>query len=933
MSKARRERKKQKRSFPILALALIVFAILEMLLIMGVFGDDNVLRTRQRDLMGWYACVIPFVCGGIGAWLFIRRKAKKQEVVAEEEPTLSFTERNSQPKPVEAKPKAFTPERGRRSYPGSEQYHQEERQKQQEHRPAKESSPIIRNEHRTNVYNSEEFSSFTDGIKKQPIYKRILGDNKGVYAEEKVKKEIEENPIDIPDWSEPKQKGATKHIYRPKIDYGSGRLVSGITCEGIVAGDKNQEPEVEAAPKPEAPKAAPVVRNMLDEALEHVERMNAQAAEQKAKAANVPEANTGAGVISNPYPRHEVRGKDEPIIKNEYRINGDQVTPVEIIVEPELEQASEVQEPPAAASEESTMEAEPEASTKGSSFFDFEDDAFEQQENSTETKATLQEKEELAREALLELNKQAPVIEPEPVYGEVYEQPKYEEPVVEEKPKLVPKKLVYKLPGIDLLNNVKITDPAMYAKDIQEQARVLTQTLQDFKVRAKVINATRGPSVTRFEVQPAPGVKVNSIVNLADDIALRLAAPAVRIEAPIPGKAAIGIEVPNITTDSVYFQEVVDSKAVKSKPSRLCIGLGKNISGDIITMDICKMPHLLVAGSTGSGKSVCINTIIAGILYKARPDEVKLILVDPKVVELTNYNGIPHLLTPVVNEPKKAASALRWAVVEMERRYKMFADNGVRKFEDFNELANIEKIPYIVIVIDELSDLMMVAKADVEDSILRLAQKARAAGIHLIIATQRPSVDVITGIVKANIPSRIAFAVSSNTDSRTILDSTGAENLLGKGDMLYSPIGQSKPTRVQGAFVSDGELENIIEFIKGQSIPVQYSEEVTEQELQCDSKEKHAQEEKEKMAQENTNSGPYEDELFIPALRIALDMGQASASLLQRRFRIGFTRAGRLIDMMEELGIIGESQGSKPREVIMPRQEVEERFINIEDQG
>lgn len=477
----------------------------------------------------------------------------------------------------------------------------------------------------------------------------------------------------------------------------------------------------------------------------------------------------------------------------------------------------------------------------------------------------------------------------------------------------------YIFPPLGLLDLPKTTDPASYERDIMEQCAVLEQTLADFRVRAKVIAVTRGPSVTRFELEPAPGVKVSSVVNLADDIALRLAAPGVRIEAPIPGKSAIGIEAPNIKNDPVCFREVVDDAGVQQAESKLCIGLGKDISGNIITADLAKMPHLLVAGSTGSGKSVCINTLIAGLLYKASPEDVKLILVDPKVVELSNYNGIPHLLTPVVTEPKKAASALHWAVAEMERRYKQFAESHVREINSYNKQA-AEKMPFIVIIIDELSDLMMVAKIDVEDAILRLAQKARAAGIHLILATQRPSVDVITGIVKANIPSRIAFAVSSQTDSRTIIDMGGAEKLLGKGDMLFYPIGFNKPVRVQGAFVNDAELNKIVDFIVRQSIPVEYSEEVTAQELECDSKHNAA---------ETSDTGvPAEDELFEDALQLVLDMGSASSSMLQRRFRIGYTRAARLVDTMEELGIVGQSVGSKPREVIMPRQEVENRFLN-----
>ncbi len=479
----------------------------------------------------------------------------------------------------------------------------------------------------------------------------------------------------------------------------------------------------------------------------------------------------------------------------------------------------------------------------------------------------------------------------------------------------------YKFPSVELLDVPKVTDPVSYESDIMNQCSILEQTLADFRVKAKVVAVTRGPSVTRFELEPAPGVKVSSVVNLADDIALKLAASGVRIEAPIPGKAAIGIEVPNIKNDPVYFREVVDNINVQKAESKLCIGLGKDISGNIITADLAKMPHLLVAGSTGSGKSVCINTIIAGLLYKASPSDVKLILVDPKVVELSNYNGIPHLLTPVVTDAKKAASALHWAVAEMERRYKMFADSHVREINSYNQKAD-EKMPFIVIIIDELSDLMMVAKVDVEDAILRLAQKARAAGIHLILATQRPSVDVITGIVKANIPSRVAFAVSSQTDSRTILDMGGAEKLLGKGDMLFYPIGYNKPVRVQGAFVSDAELNRIVDFIIKQSIPVNYSEEVTTQALECENKNNSSS--------ENNNNDYYEDELFESAVQLVVDMGQASSSMLQRRFRIGYTRAARLVDMMEELGIVSQSAGSKPREVILSRQEIEERFFKHE---
>ena len=487
----------------------------------------------------------------------------------------------------------------------------------------------------------------------------------------------------------------------------------------------------------------------------------------------------------------------------------------------------------------------------------------------------------------------------------------------------VKKEQEYIFPPLELLNPVKRINRRQFDSDVREQCRKLEQTLADFRVSAKVTGVTRGPSVTRYELEPAPGVKVRSVVNLADDIALRLAAPGVRVEAPIPGKAAIGIEAPNITNDMVSFREIVDCEDVRKSPSKLCVGLGKDIEGKVITIDLAKMPHLLVAGTTGSGKSVCVNTLLAGIMYKARPDEVKLILVDPKVVELTNYNGIPHLLVPVVTDAKKAASALHWAVGEMERRYKSFADTRVRDIKAYNAQAE-EKMPYIVIVIDEMSDLMMVAKADVEDAILRLAQKARACGIHMVLATQRPSVDVITGIVKANIPSRIAFAVSSLTDSRTILDMGGAEKLLGKGDMLFYPIGANKPSRVQGAFVSDEELNKVTDFIKQQAIPVEYSNEVTNAALPSDSQ-KEA-----KNAAAGGGEAPEEqgqDELLDDAIRLVLDLGQASASMLQRRFRIGYNRAARLVETMEELGIVGPAIGSKPRELLMPREEVEYKFL------
>lgn len=475
----------------------------------------------------------------------------------------------------------------------------------------------------------------------------------------------------------------------------------------------------------------------------------------------------------------------------------------------------------------------------------------------------------------------------------------------------------YTFPPFDLLNPEKKQNTGNVKEEVRTQGAIIEKTLVDFGVRATLVNVTKGPAVTRFELAPAPGVKVNKIQNLSDDIALKLAVQNVRIE-PIPGKAAIGLEVPSKTTEAVNFRSIVDCDALRNAKGKLCVGLGKDISGNVIVADLSKMPHLLIAGSTGSGKSVCINTIIASLLFRTTPDEVKMILVDPKVVELTNYNGIPHLLTPVVTGAKQAASALHWAVVEMERRYGLFAKSQVRKIDDYNKQAE-EKLPFIVVIIDELSDLMMVAAVDVEDAILRLAQKARAAGIHLILATQRPSVDVLTGTIKANIPSRIAFAVSSQIDSRTILDASGAEKLLGKGDMLYFPTGANKPLRVQGAFIADDELARVVNFIKAQAIPAEFKEEVTTQELSGDKK-----------AEAAHNSEEVDDELFEDALRLVIATQQASSSMLQRKFRIGYSRAARLVDAMEAKGIVGPQDGSKPRTLIMSPTTIEEKFLNKE---
>lgn len=465
----------------------------------------------------------------------------------------------------------------------------------------------------------------------------------------------------------------------------------------------------------------------------------------------------------------------------------------------------------------------------------------------------------------------------------------------------------YQLPSINLLNRPVGNSQNREKKHIADNVKVLEKTFESFGVRAQVKKVHLGPAVTRYEVYPDVGVKVSRIVSLSDDIALALAAKGIRIEAPIPGKSAVGIEVPNQDIAMVSLREVLDSSPAKNQVSKLSIGLGRDISGEPVLADLGKMPHLLVAGATGSGKSVCINGIITSLLMRTKPHEVKLLMVDPKMVELNVYNGIPHLLTPVVTDPKKASQALKKVVSEMERRYELFSSSGTRNLEGYNNYIqrynseNDEQqpfMPYIVVIIDELADLMMVASKDVEDAITRLAQMARAAGIHLIIATQRPSVDVITGVIKANIPSRIAFSVSSQTDSRTILDSGGAEKLLGKGDMLFFPIGASKPLRVQGAFLSDEEVEKIVDFAISQQ-KAQYQENM----MPTDEKVEDLQE--------------VDDELYDDAVQLIVDMQTASVSMLQRRFRIGYTRAARLIDAMEMRHIVGPYEGSKPREVLI----------------
>ncbi|QSX08608.1 DNA translocase FtsK 4TM domain-containing protein [Alkalibacter rhizosphaerae] len=466
----------------------------------------------------------------------------------------------------------------------------------------------------------------------------------------------------------------------------------------------------------------------------------------------------------------------------------------------------------------------------------------------------------------------------------------------------------YQFPSLQLLDDLKRTGGQRNRSEVMARARLLEKTLSDFGVMAKVSEVSVGPTVTRYELQPEPGVKVSKIVNLSNDLALSLATSDVRIEAPIPGKAAIGIEVPNKETDLVHMREIVESPVFRNHKSKISFALGKKLSGSVVMADIAKMPHMLIAGATGSGKSVCINSILISILYKATPEEVKLILIDPKMVELNNYNGIPHLLIPVVTDPKHAAGALNWGIKEMTKRYQAFKDAGVRDITRFNELAKEkgeEAMPRIVIIIDELADLMMVSPREVENAICRLAQLARAAGIHLVLATQRPSVDVITGLIKANIPSRISFAVSSMMDSRTILDMGGAEKLLGRGDMLYYPSGEPKPVRIQGTFISDKEVERVVEFVKKDGQP-DYSETIIEE------------------IKENKNpiDDDFDDDMLPKAIEIAMENGTISTSQVQRKLRLGYSRAGRIIDEMEERGIISGPDGSKPRKVLVQRHEL-----------
>ena len=486
-----------------------------------------------------------------------------------------------------------------------------------------------------------------------------------------------------------------------------------------------------------------------------------------------------------------------------------------------------------------------------------------------------------------------------------------------------PKTEGYSYPPLSLLNKSKATDTAALSAELDHTAEHLVETLKSFGVETRIVDISRGPTVTRYELQPCAGVKISKITNLADDIALNLATAGVRIEAPIPNKAAVGIEVPNKASAVVGVRGILESPAFINAKSKLTVALGRDIGGNVVVTDIAKMPHGLIAGATGSGKSVCINSIIISLLYKATPDEVKLLMIDPKVVELGIYNGIPHLLVPVVTDPRKAAGALGWSVTEMERRYKMFADRGVRDLAGYNKFVEnlgdpeVQKMPHIVIIIDELADLMMTAPNEVEDSINRIAAKARAAGMHLIIATQRPSVDVVTGVIKANIPTRIAFAVSSQIDSRTILDSAGAEKLLGRGDMLFSPVGSTKPNRIQGCFVSDEEVEAVVDYIKSDHT-VDYDDDVmVEIERQA------AIEKKQKTGL--PEDGPEGDPMLDEAIKVVVENGMASTSLLQRKLKLGYARAARIVDEMEQRGVVGPYEGSKPRKVLISKEQLLER--------
>ena len=485
-----------------------------------------------------------------------------------------------------------------------------------------------------------------------------------------------------------------------------------------------------------------------------------------------------------------------------------------------------------------------------------------------------------------------------------------EKPVVRKPVNIVPRVVGdYNLPSLELLNSPPLEPERILGEDLDASAGILEDTLRDFNIDAKVVNISKGPVITRYELQPAPGVKVNKITALSDDIALTMKAPTVRIVAPIPGKSAVGIEVPNQSSSLVYLREILESSEYQkeARSSKLAIALGKDISGKSVVADLGDMPHLLIAGTTGSGKTVCVNSLIMSMIYNATPDELKFIMVDPKMVELAIYNGLPHLLCPVVTDSKKASGALEWVVNEMEERYKKLAKAAVRNIDAFNKKTQDEKLPYIVVIIDELADLMMVAQQDVENAITRLAQLSRAVGIHIILATQRPSVDVVTGVIKANFPARISFKVASKVDSRTVLDMNGADKLLGKGDMLFLEPGNAKPIRAQGTLLTDPEIEKVVEAVKNQRDPI-YDDEILEHQ-------------KKRMS---GRGGFEKDEYFDEAVQMVLETGQASVSMLQRRLRLGYTRAARLIDAMEEQGIVGQFRGSKPREILISEYKAKE---------
>ena len=503
------------------------------------------------------------------------------------------------------------------------------------------------------------------------------------------------------------------------------------------------------------------------------------------------------------------------------------------------------------------------------------------------------------------------------------------EPTIEE---------VYHMPPINFLTPDPNPSTFAVTEELKQTSIKLVETLKNFGVKTKIMNICCGPTVTRYELQPEVGVRVRSIANLSDDIALHLAASGVRIEAPIPGKDAVGIELPNKTVSTVYLRNLIESSAFEAQKSKLTVALGMDVAGSPVFMNIEKMPHLLIAGATGMGKSVCINTFIVSMLYKARPDEVKLILIDPKKVELSIYNGLPHLLVPVVSDPKKAAGSLAWAVNEMERRFQLIEEVGVRNIDGYNEITKEdpekEYMPKIVIIIDELADLMMTARDEVETSICRLAQKARAAGMHLVIGTQRPSVDVITGLIKANVPSRIACTVASQVDSRTIIDVAGAEKLLGRGDMLYAPVGSMKPTRVQGSFVSEKEIENIVEFLKNgkkYEYDADIIESIEREAARCGEKKKGKGADSDGFDEaEDKASIMASDDAILPAIEIAVDSGSVSTSLLQRKLSLGYARAARIVDKLEKLGVVGPFEGSKPRKVLITREEYLEMRMNYE---